>query len=446
MPKKPTRNAFYFYMLDFKEEQRKKGINYKNMAEIAEAAGPLWRDAPPAARAKFEEISKKEKQKANVPEKKYTSTGVSLADIEQMDKELRDTEAAEVKAIQNFVKLNSFNSNEGLLQADIYIMDVNYYCQAGSEYLIGESTILRFNLIDGIKDTYPEMINPGGIPVGYARDVKLGCEELGLNMPDDTSRPSNYMKILANTIDYLKQSDQSVTTLPPIYTMPDKVAPVVNFIQQMCSRAAEDETLFRVYKLDTLFYNMINAIKTRPEEGFPKISLALTQLKKDPFQYNPGLACEHHEEIDKAVKCTLSRCKRWAFTILDSCCPVGGVDMIPGAHIPQDYDMDSILSLKEQKRVRAGPSVAGPSTAMPSSNSSMTESYLETSASIDDGSTRKKKIMPKMRMPKTDYSAALRPAPELTDSDLLSSGLGNVAISSGLGRGRGRGNLPSSSK
>lgn len=43
MPKKPPRNAFYFYMLDFKEEQRKKGINFKNMAEIAEAAGPLWR-------------------------------------------------------------------------------------------------------------------------------------------------------------------------------------------------------------------------------------------------------------------------------------------------------------------------------------------------------------------------------------------------------------------
>lgn len=43
MPKKAPRNGFYFYMIDFKEEQRKKGKNYANMAEVAEAAGQLWR-------------------------------------------------------------------------------------------------------------------------------------------------------------------------------------------------------------------------------------------------------------------------------------------------------------------------------------------------------------------------------------------------------------------
>lgn len=43
MPKKAPRNAFYFYMLDFKKEQLEKGINYANMGEIAEAAGPSWK-------------------------------------------------------------------------------------------------------------------------------------------------------------------------------------------------------------------------------------------------------------------------------------------------------------------------------------------------------------------------------------------------------------------
>lgn len=42
-------------------------------------------------------------------------------------------------------------------------MDVNYYCLAGSEYVIAEFTILRFNLADGIKDDYHEIINPGKI-------------------------------------------------------------------------------------------------------------------------------------------------------------------------------------------------------------------------------------------------------------------------------------------
>lgn len=43
MPKKQPRNSFYFYMVDFREQQKKKGINYETMAEVAEAAGPLWR-------------------------------------------------------------------------------------------------------------------------------------------------------------------------------------------------------------------------------------------------------------------------------------------------------------------------------------------------------------------------------------------------------------------
>lgn len=42
MPKKTVRNAFYWFMLDFKEEQRRKGTVYQNLKEVAEAAGPAW--------------------------------------------------------------------------------------------------------------------------------------------------------------------------------------------------------------------------------------------------------------------------------------------------------------------------------------------------------------------------------------------------------------------
>lgn len=43
MPKKAPKNAFYYFMLDFKEQQQKKGINYANLAEVAKAADPEWR-------------------------------------------------------------------------------------------------------------------------------------------------------------------------------------------------------------------------------------------------------------------------------------------------------------------------------------------------------------------------------------------------------------------
>lgn len=40
--KKAPKNAFYYFMISFKEEQAKKGITYKNMTEVAEAAGAIW--------------------------------------------------------------------------------------------------------------------------------------------------------------------------------------------------------------------------------------------------------------------------------------------------------------------------------------------------------------------------------------------------------------------
>jgi hypothetical protein len=66
----------------------------------------------------------------------------------------------------------------------------------------------------------------------------------------------------------------------------------------------EDERIFRVYKLNTLFFTLINSIKSQENEGFPKESLALTQLKKDLFEYTPGISCQvshntiHHDFVN----------------------------------------------------------------------------------------------------------------------------------------------------
>ncbi|KAH9645098.1 hypothetical protein HF086_005643 [Spodoptera exigua] len=278
MPKKPPRNAYYFFMHDFKEEQRLKGINYATLADVAKAADPVWRSSPPSVRAKYEEIAKRAKDKHNVPVAKDSTKYCSALEIVHYD-------TTSYEGHINAILLTD------ILEEYFYLIDVNYYCKWDNKYLIGESTVLRFNLRDGIRDYYPELINPGQIPIGYASDVKEGCADFGLEMPDEDS-PSNMMDILANIIDFLKQKDLKSLALPPLFTMPDKVLPCKNFLQQMCHKANEDEMIFRVYRLDTLFFHLINSIKANKEEGFPKESLALVQLKKDPFKYTPELACK----------------------------------------------------------------------------------------------------------------------------------------------------------
>lgn len=44
---------------------------------------------------------------------------------------------------------------------DIYIMDVNCYFNVDDSFYVGETTLLRFNIQDGIKDTYHTFVNPG---------------------------------------------------------------------------------------------------------------------------------------------------------------------------------------------------------------------------------------------------------------------------------------------
>nr|XP_034833051.1 protein maelstrom homolog [Maniola hyperantus] len=356
MPKKPSRNAYYYFMLEFKEEQRKKGIHYANMNEVSAAAGPIYQDAPPAVRKKFEEIAKREKQKI-LPDNKYTSQGVPIAVIDRRENETKKAAENERNDIMNMV------TNKGLghtvINLDIFVMDINCYCKTNEDYIVGEFAVLHFTIEHGIVEVYHTMINPSNIPMGYTADIKAGRLELGLDMPDESKPRTDYISLLATTIDYLKKNlAKKEKKIPALFTMPDKVAQVTNFIQQMCRRAGEDDTIFRVYQLDKLFVTLTNYVRTSESDGFPKESLALDLLKKDLFKYTPGLACQHHETIDKPMDCCLSRVKRWAYTILDTVCPVIGIPAEPGKHLPADFDLTEIQSFQEQKKARLPPTVA----------------------------------------------------------------------------------------
>ncbi|CAH1637036.1 unnamed protein product [Spodoptera littoralis] len=382
MPKKLPNSGFYYFMLDFKEQQRLKGVEYQALSEVVPVADPEWRSLPPSAKAKYEQIATKAKEKRNMSNTKYASTGVPLQMIAQKEEEKQNAIDNEIQDIKNIIKTKTF-SNE-ILDEYFYLIDVNYYCKwEDGLYLIGESTVLRFNLRNGIKDYYPELINPGMIPTGYASDVKEGCIEFGLDMPDEDS-PSNMLDILANIIDFLRQKDVQSKSLPPLFTMPEKLIHCRSFLQQMCLKASipcfkdEDENIFRLYRLDTLFFHLINGIKTHKNEGFPHESLALAVLRKDSFRYSQGLACKHHTDKGKPIECTDSRTFRWAYTVLDSCCPVAGIQVRPGNHVPSDINVEKF---KDERAARTRARIAGYEAASSSLNTTANDSILEDNAS-----------------------------------------------------------------
>ncbi|XP_023951235.2 protein maelstrom homolog [Bicyclus anynana] len=349
MPK-PKPNAYYYFMIDFREEQRKVyNIVYRNMQEVNEAAAAHWKAAAPAVRNKYETKAKIEKQKFSGPQHKYTTDGRTYAEIEQEKNEKIEAEEIERADIMNMIQCG----REELKDKEFILMDVNVLCAVHKVCLIGECALLKFSIKKGIEACHNIVINAVPIPIGYTSDVKISCQELGLNMPDETLARPNYMEYLATIIDFINK-DRS-NNLPPIFTLEDKVAPVMSFISQMCRKAGEDECLFRVYKLETLFFQMGNCLKPG---SFPKESLVRTMFQKDSFSSTPDICCEHHDGHEREEQCTAARTKRWAYTVLDCCCPWGDVVMEANKHAPANYDLEGISAFQEEKQIRNAPSVA----------------------------------------------------------------------------------------
>lgn len=421
-------------MQDYKEQQRQKGINFNN-AQAAEVAGPIWADMPPPARYKYEEQARKLKQATNVPEMKFTSQGVSIAEIQAQEAERRRAEETEIKEIRNIVKLAAFNN--AVQKRNFFLMDLNSFCQVKGRYIVGEVTLLQFNLAEGIRNDYHEVVNPDCVPVGYGSDIKVACEEFGLEYPDSDKPPSNYMHMLAIIIDFLRdQNPDDKAVLPPIFTIPERVEAVNDFIFQLCNIAGADDRLFRVYRIDRLFFELINAIKAHDDEGFPRESLALIQLRKDTFKYNPGLACDMHEAGDKAVECSMSRTKRWVFTILDHCCPVVNIELIPGRHIPLDYDMDKINKYKSETVEKIHNTVAAlrqmDCSLNDSNSTAKMSSTLDSSWHTVESGSKKRNVGEapmQIRRPNLDYSQAIRQPPGIK-GDIRAPGVGRGQSSS----------------
>lgn len=47
-----------------------------------------------------------------------------------------------------------------------------------------------------------------------------------------------------------------------------------------------------------------------------------------------------HEQGEKTTECTTSRVKRWAYTVMDWCCPLLGIEALPGTHVPANVDVE----------------------------------------------------------------------------------------------------------
>ncbi|XP_047115467.1 protein maelstrom homolog [Schistocerca piceifrons] len=342
--KKQPKNAFYFFVMEFKDQMARKGVIYPNHKEAFDAAGPEWQRLSKDQRNRYESIAKEYKLAEQQTVHKYTTTGKTF---EQVDQEIQERQAAQARMETEIKTTVAVLDKKGLQTKIFYFMHVNYYCRVEEKQFIPcELAICQFNFALGAFNFYHTLINPGELPLGYAFEAKKRSDETHqIPLPPPSSAEKNYSKILLNVVKFMKD-DVEDGKFPPIYTYgTDGTSEAVkDVLDALCEYEAMQEypkvqvpENFRVYPLPKLFFELRNKagdFANRSSKAFPVESLAARELEKNLYSFTPGICCEMHDGTDASQYCSLSLVRRWSFIISDHCCKDLGIELAPGQHIP----------------------------------------------------------------------------------------------------------------
>ena len=111
-----------------------------------------------------------------------------------------------------------------------------------------------------------------------------------------------------------------------------------------------EEVKFKLYSLPVLLYELAREENRSMDTSLsmsslsgcdttvPTISIAEAQLDRDMFIFIPGLSCSWHEDVETS-HCTSATLSRWSFIVFSLCCPLYGLELLPGKHLPAVEEM-----------------------------------------------------------------------------------------------------------
>lgn len=93
MPKKPAKGAFWYFMLEYKNKEERRGRKFEGgIQQALKECAPHWETMNEAQRARFKEIAKNQKGNTQSQGEKLTSQGVPFTHIEKEKKARQEVE------------------------------------------------------------------------------------------------------------------------------------------------------------------------------------------------------------------------------------------------------------------------------------------------------------------------------------------------------------------
>ncbi|XP_031779325.1 protein maelstrom homolog [Nasonia vitripennis] len=344
MPKnKHQRNAFYFFMLDWKMQEENNGRYFPNgLKDVLSdwRCNNTWKNLPYEEKAYYKK--KENLHKSQSIHDKKTCHGESVAQLEQARIEQEEFLDSTKRNLSSLIYEAKKNNN--IQRLKFFVVHINYFYSRildnnELDYCPAEIAIAEFSLEEGVTRTYHKIFR-SKIKIGYAYEALEHSKNTHQIPKDMELGEENYSLIYEEICEFLHpgRSNGKLPILFTRYKVESIKCPVINVLKTLSNFDNTSREPFTIYSFEELFSILRNIISEENIVGIKFDSIvASIKLKNDPFDYKKSTQCDFHKEAQGGGNhCSKSFVQRWIFVLFSYTCDLLKIDLHPGSHIPME--------------------------------------------------------------------------------------------------------------
>lgn len=315
-----------------------------SLEEARMRAGPIWQEMSGRERAGYYDRANQETrrfERETNPGEKLNSYGVQIAQIEKENEDREAKKRNMKRDIESTVR-SSVQRGEFEKQKYYFIM-ANYFVltDPGDIYVPAELSIAEFSLADGVRKKYHTFVNPGVDFYGHMHQAKEHSKLTHqLPLPPNAMGEKNLTRIFNDILAFIGNDKDDGNT--PVYTHRSAI-PIVESVLQFLAVDHPDPNVdekTHVYSIQHLLFIMKEAACEIGElTKIQSSHITDAYFENDVYEYQAGLSCNYHEELDKSKFCTQSLVTRWGFMFCKYMCSDVAISMVPGRHTPKEVQV-----------------------------------------------------------------------------------------------------------
>nr|XP_022328465.1 protein maelstrom homolog isoform X2 [Crassostrea virginica] len=352
MPKKPARNAFYFFMKDLEPVLKKEGRVFPNgMQDIVPIAHPRWKDLPEKDKALYEKKAKDYKKMMRGADGdcfRMDNQGKLLSERVDYEAETEQQRQKERMSVRGKWPPGKEVANEVF-----YLINFQTLCVTDDgHYLPAEIAVIEYSVRRGVSKKLHRFIEPGRIPMGYRGACKDKSEDYHkIPMENFENADSNYRGLWIQLENFVNPNGEK-PEYPPMYCLGNDIKETVYCLEWIHGRACLGipNRLRKVYELEGMVTDLYQHIglsvsKTR----------VIDMLTSSSWDYEPKTRCDYHEELE-CKYCSLGIIQRYAYAMSDSLCSLMNIELT-GRHLPVRSDNPVVALPPSSMKIKAPPQI-----------------------------------------------------------------------------------------